>query len=95
MARNTSITLGDHFDGFVKAQIESGRYGNVSEVMRAGLRLLEEHEHKIAALRQALVDGEESGIAGPMDMNKIKQTARVKAGPNREAHSCCDQASGD
>jgi len=61
MAKNTSITLGDHFDGFIANQIESGRYGSVSEVVRAGLRVLEDSENKLGALRQMLIDGEDSG----------------------------------
>jgi len=61
MAKNTSITLGDHFDGFIANQIESGRYGSVSEVVRAGLRVLEDSENKLGALRQMLIDGEGSG----------------------------------
>ncbi len=44
-------------------QITSGRFGSVSETVRAGLRLLEDHESKLATLRQALVDGEKSGKA--------------------------------
>ncbi len=63
MAKNTSITLGEHFDGFITHQIESGRYGSVSEVVRAGLRILEESEGKLEALRQILIDGEQSGTA--------------------------------
>ena len=63
MAKNTSITLGEHFDGFITHQIESGRYGSASEVIRAGLRALEDTENKLEALRQMLTDGEESGIA--------------------------------
>jgi antitoxin ParD1/3/4 len=62
MAKNTSITLGDHFDSFIASQLESGRYGSTSEVVRAGLRLLEDSESKLQALRQMLVHGEESGI---------------------------------
>ena len=61
MAKNTSITLGDHFDGFIANQIESGRYSSASEVIRAGLRALEDSESKLSALRQMLTDGEESG----------------------------------
>lgn len=80
MPRNTSVTLGDHFDAFVREQIETGRYGNASEVMRAGLRLLEEHETKVRALRQALIEGEESGDAGPLDFEKIRRAARAQAG---------------
>ena len=80
MAKNTSITLGDHFEGFISAQIAAGRYGNVSEVVRASLRLLEEHEQKVEALRQALIEGEASGDAGPLDMNEIKREARRRAG---------------
>jgi len=63
MTKNTSITLGEHFDGFIATQIENGRYASASEVIRAGLRVLEDTEHKLEALRQMLSDGEESGIA--------------------------------
>jgi antitoxin ParD1/3/4 len=60
---NTSITLGKHFEDFANEQVKSGRYGSVSEVIRAGLRILEEHEAKIEALRTALIEGENSGKA--------------------------------
>ena len=63
MARNTSITLGEHFDGFISSQVNTGRYGSVSEVIRAGLRLLEKTETKTEALRRMLEDGEQSGKA--------------------------------
>lgn len=61
MAKNTSISLGDHFDSFIASQLQSGRYGSASEVVRAGLRLLEDNEHKLNALRQMLKEGEQSG----------------------------------
>ena len=80
MAKNTSISLGDHFEGFINTQIESGRYGSASEVVRASLRLLEEHEQKIGALRQALIDGENSGDAGELNMDEIKSKARRRTG---------------
>jgi antitoxin ParD1/3/4 len=67
MARNTSISLGDHFASFVDQQVEGGRYGSASDVVRAGLRLLEEQETKLAALRAALIAGEESGPSTPFD----------------------------
>lgn len=63
MAKNTSMTLGKHFDGFIAHQIETGRYSSASEVVRAGLRVLEDKENKLDVLRQMLTDGEESGTA--------------------------------
>lgn len=79
MAKNTSVSLGDHFEEFIGRQIERGRYGSASEVIRASLRLLEEHEHRVEALRQALIDGEQSGGAGELDMDEIKRKARLRA----------------
>lgn len=67
MNKNTSITLGEHFDTFVQSSISRGRYKNVSEVVRAGLRLLEEEESKFIALRQAIQEGIDSGIAYDFD----------------------------
>ncbi|MBY6199732.1 type II toxin-antitoxin system ParD family antitoxin [Vibrio hangzhouensis] len=63
MAKNTSVTLGEHFDGFITSQVQSGRYGSASEVIRSALRLLETQETKMNTLRQLLVEGEESGLA--------------------------------
>ncbi|WDE03834.1 type II toxin-antitoxin system ParD family antitoxin [Thalassomonas viridans] len=63
MAKNTSITLGEHFDGFITSQINTGRYNSASEVIRAGLRLLEKSETKTEVLRRMLDEGEQSGIA--------------------------------
>lgn len=80
MPRNTSFILGEHFDEFVKAQVKAGRYANATDVIRSGLRLLEEHEQKVEALRLALAEGEASHIAGALDMEKIKREAREVAG---------------
>ncbi len=63
MAKNTSVTLGDHFDQFINQQLNTGRYGSASEIVRAGLRVLEDQETKLLNLRKMLIDGEQSGIA--------------------------------
>jgi antitoxin ParD1/3/4 len=77
MSKNTSISLGNHFDSFVQNRISVGRYKNVSEVIRAGLRLLEEEESKIVALRQAIQEGIESGIAN--DFDPVQHLENLKA----------------
>lgn len=63
MTKNTSITLGNHFDSFITQQIKSGRYSSVSEVIRAGLRMLEDTETKLETLRNLIEEGEKSGFA--------------------------------
>jgi antitoxin ParD1/3/4 len=62
MPRNTSVTLGEHFDKFVVEKINEGRFQSVSEVVRAGLRKLEEDEAKLLALRRKLEAGEKSPL---------------------------------
>jgi len=63
MAKNTSVSLGSHFDEFITGNVQNGRYGSASEVIRAGLRLLENTETKHDLLRTMLAEGEESGFA--------------------------------
>lgn len=62
MQKNTSITLGQHFDEFISEQLKNGRYSSTSEVVRAGLRLLEESETRLTTLRKLLKEGEDSGF---------------------------------
>jgi len=79
MARNTSISLGDHFEKFIQREVSSGRYGSVSEVIRTALRLLETEEQKLAALRSAITEGEQSGIIEDFDPEQHLRSLRSKA----------------
>ena len=79
MGKNTSVALGDHFESFVGELVESGRYKSVSEAVRAGLRMLEEHEDRARALRLALAEGESSGPDQKLDMRAIVRSARAKS----------------
>lgn len=63
MPKNTSVTIGAHYEKFISQQVAQGHFGSASEAIRAGLRLLEEREAKLSLLRRALVEGEESGTA--------------------------------
>ena len=78
MPRTTSVSLGEHFSGFISAQVDAGRYGSASDVVRAGLRLLEEHEAKVKALQDALLAGEQSGEPRPFDFDSFKARKRAE-----------------
>lgn len=82
MNRNTSISIGDYFDEFIKRKISTGRYKNASEVVRAGLRLLEEEENKVIALRAAIQEGIESGIAYDFNPQSHLENLKAKKGMN-------------
>lgn len=80
--KNTSISLGNYFDQFVRSQVSAGRYKNVSEVIRAGLRLLEDEESKVIALRNAIQEGIDSGIAHNFDPKKNLENLKAKRTAN-------------
>ena len=76
MSRNTSVSLGDPFARFIDAQVDGGRYGSASDIVRAGLRLLEEREAKLDALRSALSEGEASGPPESFDLDGFLRAKR-------------------
>ena len=78
MSKNTSISLGSYFDSFVQSSLETGRYKNASEIIRAGLRLLEKEENRTIALKNAIQDGINSGIAHTFDPKKQLQELKAK-----------------
>ena len=82
MSKNTSISLGNYFDKFVNSQVTAGRYKNVSEVLRAGLRLLENEDSEVIALRNAIQEGIDSGIAYDFDPQKNLEELKVKRKSN-------------
>ena len=82
MSKNTSISLGNYFDQFIHNRISEGRFKNVSEVVRAGLRLLEEEENKVKALRNAIQEGIDSGIANDFDPKKHLESLKANKRSN-------------
>ena len=82
MGRNTSVSLGNYFENFVDGRINEGRYKNASEVIRAGLRLLEEEENKIQILKNAIQEGIDSGIAEDFNPKKHLQALKTKLKSN-------------
>ena len=78
MGKNTSFSIGEHFSSFVATKISEGRYGSASDVVRAGLRLLEEREAQLDALRAALIESEESGPPTEFDVENF--LAEMNAG---------------
>lgn len=81
MGKNTSFSIGEHFSAFVETQVNQGRYSSASDVVRAALRLLEEQEAKLAALRAALIEGEQSGPSTPFDFEAFIARKRASQPP--------------
>ena len=79
MSKNTSVSLGVHFAAFIEQQLDGGRYGSASDVIRAGLRLLEDQEVRLAALRSALFEGENSGPSTSFDVDDFVRRKRAKS----------------
>ncbi len=82
MNKNTSISLGNYFNAFVENSISQGRFKNASEVIRAGLRLLEEEESKVTALKSAIKEGIESGIAYDFDPREHLESLKLNQSSN-------------
>lgn len=78
MGRNTSISLGNHFENFIETTVSNGRFSNASEVVRAGLRLLEEEENRIIILQNAIREGIESGRAVDFDPKKHVESLKSR-----------------
>ena len=79
MGRNNSISLVNHFESFIEHTISDGSYTNASEVIRVGLRLLEEEENRVIALRKAVQEGMDSGRANDFEPKKFLETLKARA----------------
>ncbi len=76
MSRVATVELDDHLGEFVANQVAKGRFASSAEVLRAGLMLLEHEEVRVAALRAALIEGEDSGDAPPFDLRALLREVR-------------------
>ncbi|OXG03906.1 antitoxin ParD1/3/4 [Flavobacterium araucananum] len=82
MGKNTSISLGNHFENFIDHSLSQGRFKNASEVIRAGLRLLEEEENRLIILKNALQEGIKSERVENFDPNKHLESLKAKKKSN-------------
>ena len=82
MSRNTSVSIGDYFDSFIQNRISVGRFKNASEVVRAGLRLLEEEENRLIALSEDIQEGIEIGIANNFNPESHLEELKAKKSLN-------------
>ena len=78
VGKNTSFSLDEHYSAFIDDEVASGRYRSASDVVRSALRLLEDRETQLRAVREALIDGERSGSSTPFDFDAFR--ARKRAG---------------
>ena len=81
MSKNTSFSLDEHYSAFIDDEVASGRYRSASDVVRTALRLLEDRETRLRALRQALIAGEVGGESTPFDFDGF--IARKREGPRQ------------
>jgi antitoxin ParD1/3/4 len=79
MGKNTSFSLSDHYLGFIEAEVSSGRYGSASDVVRSALRLLEDRETKLRAVREALIEAENAGPGLPFDGEEFLARKRAES----------------
>jgi antitoxin ParD1/3/4 len=80
--KNTSIALGEQLEGYARRKVATGEFGSISEVIRDALRHAAERDARVEALRAALIDGENSGLAGPWDLQEFLKERRLS---HREA----------
>ena len=78
MGKNTSFSLDEHYSAFIDEEVASGRYRSASEVVRTALRLLEDREVRLRALRQSLIAGERSGVSTPFDFDEFVSRKRAE-----------------
>ena len=78
MPRNTSVMPGDNFNDFIARAVESGRYASTSDVLRAGLRILEREEQRLDRLRAEIIKGEESGFTEDFDFDNFLSEMNAK-----------------
>jgi antitoxin ParD1/3/4 len=83
MTRKTDLAVGDYFADFIERQVKGGRYSSASDVVQAGLRLLEEQEARLEALRAALIEGEKSGPSTSFDFDEFIERKRRERATSR------------